>query len=74
MIKYNYILPAWASIRLFGVKIRDSYNKMKLKVIQIINYGIYQLNLAYLFSKNSFLFAKAYITNLIKLLIQFIKR
>lgn len=29
MIKYDYVLPAWASIRLFAVKIRDSYLKIK---------------------------------------------
>ncbi|CAD8212334.1 unnamed protein product [Paramecium pentaurelia] len=73
MIKYDYVLPAWASIRLFAVKIRDSYLKIKQKVILIINYGIYKLKLAYLFLRESILFVKTKITNFIKLLIKFIK-
>ncbi|CAD8125961.1 unnamed protein product [Paramecium sonneborni] len=73
MIKYNYILPAWASIRLFGVKIKNSFIKIKNKVTQIIIYGVNQLKLAYLFLKQQILIIMQCIVNFINLFVQQIK-
>ncbi|CAK78308.1 unnamed protein product (macronuclear) [Paramecium tetraurelia] len=73
MMKYNYVLPAWASIRLFGVKVKNSYIKIKQKVIRIIKYGIDKLKQACIFLKNQILFIKAKITEFFIYLIKVIK-
>ncbi|CAD8161434.1 unnamed protein product [Paramecium octaurelia] len=73
MMKYNYVLPAWASIRLFAVRVKNSYIKIKQKVIRIVNYGINKLKQACIFLKNQILFIKTKITEFFKYLIKVLK-
>ncbi|CAD8127763.1 unnamed protein product [Paramecium sonneborni] len=74
MIKYNYILPIRASIRLFGVKIKESLIKITQYVIQIMKYGVNQLKLALIFLKDQISAIKKSIANLINQFLQITKR